>query len=1748
MPEEINIPINLNAKNFTQPLGKITGNLKNFDSALEASNARVLAFGASAAIIGGVARAFKSLATATISVEKNFVDINRILNLTNQQFERFGKNLFDISRKTATSFDDVSTAALEFARQGLSTTETLKRTADALTLVRLTGINAKKAVDSLTATVNSFTSQSIDMNTALNKFVAVETKYAVAARDLVEGLSRVGSSAVDAKVKFDELNGLIASVQQTTGRGGAVIGNAFKTIFLRVQRSSTLDALESFNIAVRDIQGNTLPAIAILKNLSDSYKTLSDSNQSYLREQVAGVFQANILSAILKDLGTGQSVFSQATLTSANATDEASQATSKLNVTSSAMLTQVGNSLVELQQNIGKVTFEPVLKGILGPLQTAFNFINENVDGDIMQGLFKGLKNIAIPTFTAGLILLTKLTKNLLVGLKGSLPPLIGITTEKQKQILLEERLLADLLANKQSVDNILGSERARRIEIRNITQEYGAQAVAIARANQAIKRVSPVLVAGGLSVKGGVLTKKSAGGFIPNLLGESRDISKGVGGAPRSAKPVVIPGFNFGGGKKGTMIANTSEVMVKNFNSSGGSAILNRNMMGGASRAAGGFSPISTSELGGIDLKGLNKKKRPNDYARALSKLTDELNRLIKSHRKGSISTNDLNKETDKLLKTTRASGKSRERLTKSIDQRVEQNNRFIKRGLRSVAPLPSSALGALPGAGAVSAKEGRLSKIADKFQKHSIGFLLAAPLLAGAADQMIGGKAGSAISSGVTGAITGGLVGASFGGIGAPVGAALGGVSALAFSLLGDEAEDLAKQFQELSDKTRENADASEKFIEAFKMKGNSSSASEYRDAISTMESSLKNINDIALRTSLETASSVSEMDEIRDKAVKKGEKERDLKEVGLFLKEFKLTGGKVSKTFQEASEDLGSIPIAMVTKTFSEEEKRLNVQALSPIFSSLLSAGETPESLRRSDRNIPGGLISAISRTSSAKGKEDLVGIAKGLEGIQAQLGGSQMFENDGDLLLKAFQKYIDTKGGVGKGASDAEERGFIRERIGVGLKRQASRSKLGLAEEVNNIDLKKRRSLEALAATSAFRSKGDTASLTGSVKLTALKEKRSAVLGDLGRQLAPTLLKAVNKLGSISNDLHQKFIEQISLVESGSISQGLIGIQEVLAKSGKTGRALPFSSSRSSRPNQGLPNLVDILEQFQGGVSVRPSHKISSRDIDPLFTKVQGEEDKKNILLANFDKQEKNLLAANDIEESKAKNLDEEKNLFNIAKGLSITRATQDKVEAHNLDIRKRLFERQLSSPDFGFGLSSRGEQSKRFGLQRKLVSEEKSAVNRELQGDIFTQNISTAENISGLLDQTMTPAQRDNILTSVASTGQLPTDGLPLPQNGAVKDQILLGGKRIHQLEEIVRLRNKELDAIQKENEIEQRRLLNQNSSFQGGLASGFNSLLRDSETIFNRLGNQLPLQMRNGLVGAMEDALDKSQSLGDSLRGMAHEFLGTIRRAFLKKTAGSLVNSVSSIGSPFKGFTTAQNGAFIPGNRTGDRNLALLEDGEYVLNRNAVTAMGGQAALNDINFGSFPRFNKGGAASVNEAVPNGRLSGFFLAGNNPELAEQRSKQRASLNKVKDGNNLLQMLITTAISGLASSAAGAFSRGPSSAGTSEAAFPSATPEFRDAFPSTFDVSTRQQGGMIRRFQSGGSTSPSVAGSTKNDISINIDMGNNTSTSTTRGGDSATQAKEFAQKIKAAVTQVMDDERRIGGRASSTARRA
>jgi TP901 family phage tail tape measure protein len=590
-------------RSLSQPLGRLTGQADEFTKSLDAANARVLAFGASVGIVNAVSNAFKSLVNSTIEVEKAITAISVVGDQFSGKTKELSQGLFNVAKVTGQSFNDVSKAALEFSRQGLSLEDTLSRTQDALVLTRLTGLDAAKAVDGLTASVNGFSKAGLSTTQILNKLAAVDQAFAVSAADLIEGFNRSAAVAQNAGVSFDELAGIITALQQETSRGGAVIGNALKTIFTRLQDTSTLNQLQNLGVAVQDLQGNILPARQILQNLAKDVEGLGQITKAGIFKDVAGTFQINQLIALVSDLNKENSIAAAATRKAAGATNEAFVANEKLNQSLDAILNKVATTGKQLGSLLGEIGLSDNLKGLLDGLNSFLESANSLLQGDdigsnFAKGFVKGIGAVLSgPGLGVFLAIIAKLSFDLLKFGAQSLKTFFGIGKAAADQKQIQESIVQTLLRNQNILNSIVTAQGGQNAQALKFLGILNQQATAMQAIQVLSSGLAPAVYSAGYRQTGQGLQRRSAGGYLPAQ--EAADVRRGVGGASPSSKVVAIPNFAFGGGKRGTMIANTSEYIVPNY-AGGGSAIFNQDMVksmglpAGAKKisAAGGFVP----------------------------------------------------------------------------------------------------------------------------------------------------------------------------------------------------------------------------------------------------------------------------------------------------------------------------------------------------------------------------------------------------------------------------------------------------------------------------------------------------------------------------------------------------------------------------------------------------------------------------------------------------------------------------------------------------------------------------------------------------------------------------------------------------------------------------------------------------------------------------------------------------------------------------------------------------------------------------------------------------------------------------------------------------------------------------------------------------------------------------------------------------------------------------------------------------
>lgn len=548
--------------NFSQPLGRITGDLAMFDKSMAAASARVAAFGVTSGAIYLVSKAMSEAAKSMMLVDKELTELNTFLGQSQGQLKAFGDSLFSIAKNTATSFSAVAEAAKEFARQGLSMEDTLKRTNDALILSRISGLGAAESVTALTTAINSFNKSGLTSAEIVNKLVQVDSQFAVSSSDLAQALSRVGSSAQDSGVSIDQLIASVTAAQQTTGRGGAVIGNALKTIFTRMKRPEVIDQLREIGVAVKDQNGYFLDGVTILKNYTDATKNLSQTEKAKTAELLGGIYQINVLNSLINDLSKSNGVYARSLQASNTATDQAFDKNEALNQSLSATIEITKANLQQKGAAIATPLLTPLVKTGAAIVNKTLNIFDKK-EGDeegaksgrsFGESLLKGLgAAIAGPGIVIVGALALAIGKKLLTFGTEAVRSLLGVTSSSQNILNLQSLITSTLNNQPQIIQQIVSGQISQTTAAQALLTIMQQQAAQLQTNATLSSTLANTLAQGGFTVSPTTgLKKRRAMGYIPKADQDAERAGALSGGYSPGA--VVKTPSSIGG------IMNTSE------------------------------------------------------------------------------------------------------------------------------------------------------------------------------------------------------------------------------------------------------------------------------------------------------------------------------------------------------------------------------------------------------------------------------------------------------------------------------------------------------------------------------------------------------------------------------------------------------------------------------------------------------------------------------------------------------------------------------------------------------------------------------------------------------------------------------------------------------------------------------------------------------------------------------------------------------------------------------------------------------------------------------------------------------------------------------------------------------------------------------------------------------------------------------------------------------------------------------------
>ena len=349
---KLNIDVGKNARNLASLQQNLNGLAKQGDRTSKSFN--ILSRN-----VAEAARRFSVITVATGS----FIALARGVKTSIGSAIEFQRELVKISQVTGKSIDQLKGLQSEVTRLsttlGVSNAELLQ-TSRVLAQAGLSALKTRQALDVLAQTtlaptfdtiidttegaiaiLNQFGRQAAKtgndirfLEESLDAINAVSKNFAVESSDLIATVRRTGGVFEAAGGNLKELIALFTSVRQTTREGAETIATGFRTIFTRLQRKDTIEALNELGISLQDAEGKFIGPLKAIEKLAIGLSGLDPKDVRFneIVEQLGGFRQIGKVIPLIKQFQVTQQALAVANNSVGSTSKDAQEAQKALSV------------------------------------------------------------------------------------------------------------------------------------------------------------------------------------------------------------------------------------------------------------------------------------------------------------------------------------------------------------------------------------------------------------------------------------------------------------------------------------------------------------------------------------------------------------------------------------------------------------------------------------------------------------------------------------------------------------------------------------------------------------------------------------------------------------------------------------------------------------------------------------------------------------------------------------------------------------------------------------------------------------------------------------------------------------------------------------------------------------------------------------------------------------------------------------------------------------------------------------------------------------------------------------------------------------------------------------------------------------------------------------------------------------------------------------------------------------------------
>ena len=319
IPRNINISLNTantNATNAAASVQQLGGEVENFGRQAGLAIRRFAAFTTVTSVFYGLARAVQSGITSFIDFDRELVRISQVTGDNIRDVNKLASTVTQLATTYGVSSKELAGVSLTLAQAGLTAKET-ERALKALALSALAPSfdDLNSTVEGSIALMRQFGISTNQLEGALGSINSVAAKFAVEASDIIAAIQRTGgvfaAASKGVSEGTDALNEFVAvftSIRATTRESAETIATGLRTIFTRIQRGPTIEALKQFGVNLTDVEGKFVGAYKAVQLLSEGLTRLDprDLRFSQIVEELGGFRQIGKVIPLIQEFATAQ--------------------------------------------------------------------------------------------------------------------------------------------------------------------------------------------------------------------------------------------------------------------------------------------------------------------------------------------------------------------------------------------------------------------------------------------------------------------------------------------------------------------------------------------------------------------------------------------------------------------------------------------------------------------------------------------------------------------------------------------------------------------------------------------------------------------------------------------------------------------------------------------------------------------------------------------------------------------------------------------------------------------------------------------------------------------------------------------------------------------------------------------------------------------------------------------------------------------------------------------------------------------------------------------------------------------------------------------------------------------------------------------------------------------------------------------------------------------------------------------------